>query len=177
VKFESNLFYPPDPSQAFRLATNLVTLLSPHFPPSSHPLLSLMRLRQSLLISEMESDNGMVDEAIRVSAQIVAALVELLPTGHPVRGVAIAELGKLLCVDEPPLKPEANETFPPRGYQRLVLARDTLLRAKNELDIGFGMGGGMLGDGVRNLLENTDRELAVYRKGVKGAQASLTQAS
>ncbi|PVG02272.1 SET domain-containing protein [Serendipita vermifera] len=165
-----------DPGQALRLTTNLISLLSPFVPPASHPLLSLMRLRQSLLISEMESDGNLVDETIRVSAQIVAALVELLPMGHPVRGVAIAELGKLLRVDEPSAKPEGDESFPPRGYQRLVLARDTLLRAKNELDVGFGMGGGMLGDGVRNLLDNTDRELAVYRKGVKGAQANLTQA-
>lgn len=133
-----------------------------------------MRLQQSLLISELKPQDGQIDEIIRVSAQIVAGLVDILPMGHPIRGVALAELGKLLCVDEPELSAEQQEKneFPPRGYHRLVLAKDTLIRANNEVQIGFGPGGGDLGEEVHKILENTEREMAVYRKGVNNLRAS-----
>jgi hypothetical protein len=166
-----------DPGQALRLANNLIALVLPFSPPSSHPRLALMRLKHSLLISEMGSGTVSVDEIIRNAAEIVAGLLELLVKGHPIRGIAIAELGKLLCVDEPASTRETNEKviFPPHGYQRLALAKDTLIRAMDEVEIGFGPGGGDLGDAIRSLLENTDREMAVFRKGVENLQATASK--
>jgi hypothetical protein len=136
-----------------------------------------MRLQQSLMISELKPQDGQIDEIIRVSAQIVTGLVDILPVGHPIRAGALAELGKLLCVDEPELSAEQQEKnkFPPRGYHRLVLARDTLIRANNEVQIGFGPGGGDLGEEVHKILENTEREMAVYRKGVNNLRGASTQ--
>lgn len=135
-----------------------------------------MRLRQILLISELKPQDGKIDDIIRVSAQIVAGLTDILPLGHPIRGGALAELGKLLCVDEPVLSEEekSRNDFPPRGYHRLTLAQDTLIRANNEVQIGFGPGGGGLGDEIRAILENTEREMAVYRKGVTNLRASVS---
>jgi len=42
-----------------------------------------------------------LDEAIRAATRVFTGLSQILPEGHPARGVALAELGKLLCVDEP----------------------------------------------------------------------------
>lgn len=163
--------------QALRLTTNILSLITPFSPPSAHPRLALMRLQQTLLISELRPQDGKIDDIIRVSAQVVAGLCDLLPLGHPIRAVALAEFGKLLCVDEPALSEEeqVRNSFPPRGYHRLVLAKDTLVRANNEVQIGFGPGGGGLRDEVRAILENIDREMAVYRKGVTNLRASATQ--
>jgi SET and MYND domain-containing protein len=125
----------------------------------------------------MGSGTVSVDEVIRNAAEVVAGLQELLIKGHPIRGIAITELGKLFCVDEPASTGETNEkaTFPPRGYRRLSLAKDTLIQAKDEVEIGFGPGGGDLGAAIRRLLENTDREMKVFRKGVKNLQATASK--
>jgi len=137
-----------------------------------------MRLRHSLLILEMKPQDGQIDDIIRLSAQVVTGLVDLLPLGHPTRGVALAELGKLLCVDEPKASSEELEKtpFPPQGYNRLALAKDTLIRAHGEVQIGFGPGGGDLGDEIHKILENIEREMAVYRKGVNNLRASAATA-
>lgn len=162
----------PDPARALTLSSNLLTLIAHFSPPASHPRLALMRLKHSLLISNIEPGESSVDETIRNAAQVVAGLTDLLPKGHPIRGVAIAELGKLLCVDEPPVPGEGeNETFPPRGYQRLVLAKETLLKAKEEIELGFGRDAVLEGV-ISGLLESTDRELQIFRKGVKNAKVS-----
>ncbi|KAG8757292.1 hypothetical protein FRC14_002175 [Serendipita sp. 396] len=170
-----------NPAYALSLTMNLMGLVSPLSPPTSHPRLALMRLLQTLSIESMstkESDTSTsVDDVIRLSAQVVAALMDLLSRGHPIRGLAIATLGRLLCVDEPELPSDASieQPFPPRGYQRLVLAKSTLLRAVEELEIGFGPGGGTLGTETRQMLENTDRELAIFERGVRNAKESLKQ--
>ncbi|KAG8805647.1 hypothetical protein FRC17_005408 [Serendipita sp. 399] len=175
-----------DPDYALSLATNVLGLISPFTPPSSHPRLALMRVLQTLSIEAMNTKNSAastsVDSVIRLSAQIVAALVDLLPHGHPIRGVAIATLGRLLCVDEPEVpanvSPEQQQqAFPPRGYQRLALAKSTLLRALDELNVGFGSGGGILGTEMRHTLEGVDREMSVFERGVRNARESLKQTS
>ena len=42
-----------------------------------------------------------LDEAIRSATRTNTGLAQILTNGHPIRGVALAELGKLLSVDEP----------------------------------------------------------------------------
>src|SRR5215471_2677643 len=112
---------------------------------SSHPLLALTRLHQSILTSNLPSDPGItqqkLDEAIRIAARSSTVLDNILTRGHPVRGIAKVELGKLLAVDEPsPSIPPStsNDDFPPSGPPRLQLAYQTLVQAREELLIGFG---------------------------------------
>ena len=86
--------------------------------------------------------------------------------------MALAELGKLLCVDVSPggpgnngagLEPESWSRIP-RGAARLLLAAQVLSRAQKELEIGFGKGGGDVGKGVRKMLTDLEREVGAWRK-------------
>ncbi|KAF8173082.1 hypothetical protein BJ912DRAFT_1024948 [Pholiota molesta] len=167
-------------------------LISAGLVPGSHPLLALSRLNSSLLITHLPSTSDMnveeivspgvqaqqpaqqqrptarqeaqeaLDEAIRAATRASTGLSQVLVEGHPVRGVALAELGKLLSVDEPdpaharapgesaPSTPDMGTPpasrfsvdgpapYPPSGPPRLKLAYETLLRARAELLIGFG---------------------------------------
>lgn len=141
----------------------------------AHPLLALTRLHLSLLLSSLPSppDSSSLDEAIRTAARVASGLEEVLREGHPVRGLARAELGKLLAVDEPSAEattsPQAvgAEVFPPRGSARLALAYGTLQRAYAELSIGFGPGGGEVGRDVRETLLNLEKEIGVWKEGIK----------
>lgn len=194
--------------------------------PSSHPLLALSRLHTTLLITNYRSpfDSGSIgldspqvqifsgirtslaeaqerlDEAIRSAMRTCNALNQVLTYGHPIRGLATAELGKLLSVDEPspehlvenalsptsssalpatslpPYHKKVTASCPPSGPQRLRLAYETLVCARGELMIGFGGGkneGGKVGNEVRKLLIDVERELAVWKDGIQNTIASL----
>ncbi|TFK41651.1 hypothetical protein BDQ12DRAFT_733136 [Crucibulum laeve] len=142
-----------------------------------------------------------LDEAIRASTRSNAGLSEVLQYGHPVRGIALAELGKLLSVDEPapkdvkgpdtspstentapnltPLLPGSaspNPMYPPSGPQRVRLAYETLARARNELLIGFGRGkneGGEVGQEVRHLVVELEKEIGVWKTGIRNVMQSM----
>jgi hypothetical protein len=167
-----------DHATALRLTTNIIPILtSAGLTPSSHPLLAMNRLHQSLLISALTESEGMtqekLNEAIRTAARSYAGLECISVRGHPVRGIAQAELGKLLAVDEPSppsLTIAASmPVFPPSGPPRLQLAYQTLVKARDELLIGFGTanGGGDVGQEVREEIVRLERELGVWRDGVK----------
>ncbi len=152
-----------DPIHARMLTLNLVDLLKPRMALTSQPLLPLLRLHQSLLIDAVAANSNLLDTAIRTNAEVVAALTDLLPYGHPVRAVSIAELGRLLCVDEPAtIDRKQGDTFPPSGIHRLKLAKDTLERAMAELSIGFGEGGGDVSRRVRVDLNNIRKEIELF---------------
>ncbi|KAL1721019.1 hypothetical protein EV715DRAFT_249315 [Schizophyllum commune] len=171
-----------DPVKAIQLTTNLIPILvSAKLVPSSHPLLGLSRLHQTLLISAFSASpsQDILDEAIRTAARNTKGLSMILTEGHPVRGVALAEFGKLLAVDEMEAK-SANaltdglprpDAFPPTGPPRLKLAYETLLRAREELLIGFGRAneGGKVGRSVRDALAALEKEIEVWRDGVRNA--------
>lgn len=167
--------------------TNLLS--SSLLTPTSHPYLALSRLHLSLLIASLGSTSENLDEAIRTSARCVSALMDLLVEGHPARGVGMAELGKLLTVDEPetsssPITPAITDgsgtegegngavkpPFPPKGEARLRLAHETLVRAMKELELGFGAGGGEVGKDVQKLAREVDKELSVWTRGIKNAR-------
>ncbi|KAF8641802.1 hypothetical protein AX16_009783 [Volvariella volvacea WC 439] len=192
-----------DPNKALQLTSKLVPiLLSAGVCLSSHPLLALSRLHQTLLISSLESSSSSptssqaqekLDDAIRVATRSFTGLDDVLIYGHPVRGIALAELGKLLAVDEPDPKvksPEAPvdpsntrsdpmsssmlsmmQRYPPSGAQRLKLACETLIRARNELLVGFGYSseGGLVGKEVREMVASLEKELQVWNKRVREA--------
>ncbi|QRW23334.1 SET and MYND domain protein [Rhizoctonia solani] len=102
-----------DPERAFKYTSNLIPMVSRFFHPSAHPLLALSRLHLSLLISRLDLDRSILDEAIRAAARVAAGISAVLPAGHPVRAVTYAELGKLLAVDDIILK-DRSLPNPPR---------------------------------------------------------------
>jgi hypothetical protein len=102
----------------------------------------------------------------------------------------LAELGKLLAVDEPkpahihdPHGPKAqasssdlnpnSPSYPPSGPARLKLAHQTLLQALQELKVGFGsagkQAGGQTGEEVRKMAVDVEKELSVWKDGVRNA--------
>ncbi|KIJ09962.1 hypothetical protein PAXINDRAFT_138618 [Paxillus involutus ATCC 200175] len=164
-----------DYSKAKQLTTNVIPiLLSAGLTPSCHPLLALLKLHQSLLVSSFsdELSQELLDESIRTAAKHTTGLSAVLDEGHPVRGVTLAELGKLLAVDEPaPSSPPQTNTFPPSGPARLKMAYETLLRARKELLVGFGRDndGGEVGQNVRDSIVSLEKELGVWTTGVRNA--------
>ncbi|KAF7761539.1 hypothetical protein Agabi119p4_9531 [Agaricus bisporus var. burnettii] len=195
--------------------------------PFTQPLLALSRLHTTLLISNYRSPfdpnvaeissseiqeqrqtnqedisalsekQNQLDETIQSAKRTTMGLNRLLPFGHPIRALALTELGKLLIVDEPDPKhlkeksdissvvpsgssslPQLAGTakYPPSGPQRLKLAYETLVSARRELIVGFGGGkneGGQVGMEVRKILVEIEKELGVWKEGIRGAIADL----
>lgn len=202
-----------DPRKALQLTEKLSEILvSAGVVPAAHPLLALTRLRTSLLIGHFSriSQPGVeeiyspqlqhehqapsnqdaqqaLDDAIRSATRANTGISQILTYGHPVRGVSLAELGKLLSVDEPspkdiengseggvnaPLPPPTSKAYPPSGPSRLRLALETLIRARAELLVGFGGGaneGGQVGREVREQIVRVEKELNVWRNGIRNA--------
>ena len=145
-------------------------------------------------ISSKEAQE-VLDEAIQVATLAFTGLSQILPEGHPARGVALAELGKLLCVDEPMPKdaelmgmraetprpgfPFPFAAYPPSEPERLKLAYDTLVLAFGELKVGFGSGkneGGEVGRNVRKVAADVEKELSVWKGGIRNAFRDAMQA-
>src|ERR1700722_7985598 len=161
-----------DRARATRLIAEAVpALFSAGLMPSSYPLLGLMPLRHSILISSLAENvtQKLLDEAIQALTMSLAGLSEVLCCGHPVRGVALAELGKLLAVDEPSpvIGPQIGPV--PSGPSRLKMGYETLLKARKELLIGFGVAneGGQVGWEVREMLASLEKELGVWNQGTR----------
>ncbi|KAG2002564.1 hypothetical protein CC2G_004744 [Coprinopsis cinerea AmutBmut pab1-1] len=149
--------------------------------------------RKDETTEKLQAAQEALDSCIRFSSMALTGLSEILSYGHPVRGVAAVELGKLLVVDEPwptpsaastssspspspppAISPAPSSSFPPSGPPRLKLAHSTLVNALNELKIGFGtdINGesiGELGKEVRKMLVDVEKELSVWEDGVKRA--------
>lgn len=97
----------------------------------------------------------------------------------------MAELGKLLAVDEPDPKdgidtttpiPQPNSPlYPPSGPNRLKLAHEMLVKARSELLVGFGSRneGGEVGKGVRKQIVDVEKELSVWMTGIRNAMQDL----
>jgi hypothetical protein len=164
---------------------------------SSHPLLAMLRLQQYLQIASLDKDSldqETLDDTIRTASRVSTGLRALLPFGHPVRAVQLAELGKILAVDEPNpahlatpsstsdssvggMRQRQPQKFPPSGPARLQLALDTLIGARAELLRGFspgvtgntGEGGGEVGEQVRENLVAIEKELGVWKQGMRNA--------
>ncbi|KAE9407296.1 SET domain-containing protein [Gymnopus androsaceus JB14] len=167
-----------DPAKSIQLTTNLIPILtSAGLSPSSHPLLGLTRLHQSLLTASFPDPltQDHLDETIRTATKNITGLATLLREGHPVLALAVTELGKLLAVDEPSPQSAPSQNiptsmaYPPSGLPRLNLARDTLLRARNMLLVGFGTvnEGGQVGGEVREMIVALEKEIDVFKQGVR----------
>ncbi|KZT20922.1 SET domain-containing protein [Neolentinus lepideus HHB14362 ss-1] len=210
-----------DPTRAHRLTTNLIPLLAAAgLASSSYPLLALLRLHQQFELdhlttalsnlpgtnlnspgtettlsdedkSKANEAQQVLDGAVQNQARIARGLSDIFCEGHPVRALALAELGKLLSVDEPwppapgshtpaallpassptpaPVNSGLSPSFPPHHASRLSLALQSLQRAQRELDISFGAGGGEVGKEVRSMAGRVEAELGVWRE-TRGGQ-------
>ncbi|KAG8993352.1 hypothetical protein FRB94_010836 [Tulasnella sp. JGI-2019a] len=196
-----------DPEGAMRYTSNLIPLLSRHVPITSHPLLALYRLHQTLLIGQISHEVQLisnlsagssahssahasesnprlpkerVDQVCTIAARSLSAILVVFPAGHPVRGIALAELGKLLCVDvdenakglkdltgggDDITAQGVKDSFP-AGEERLKLSRDTFLRARAELRLGFGGDGGEVARQVEESIRNIEKEWQGWRRVV-----------
>lgn len=175
-----------DPEKALHLTHNMTPILtSAGLTSSCHPLLAMTRLHQELLIASLSDGltQDRLDDTVRASARYSSGLGNILPFGHPVRAVALAELGKLLAVDEPSPPTERVVKlgqFPPTGAARLKMSYETLVRARSELSIGFGKPNaedGMLSREIREILVRLEKELGVWTQGVKDALEDARLAS
>lgn len=173
-----------DHDKALQLTTNIIPILvSAGLTPSCHPLLALIGLHRSLLLSSLSAETAqeLLDETIRTAAKHYMGLSTILCNGHPVRAVALAELGKLLAVDEPcpVISPPTNIAFLPSGPPRLKAAYETLVRARHELMIGFGRknDGGELGRNIREAVVSLERELGVWTQGIHNTLQDLLNSS
>ncbi|KAF8067952.1 hypothetical protein FPV67DRAFT_1166626 [Lyophyllum atratum] len=174
-----------DPAKSKQLTTNLIPILtSSGLTPSSHPLLALTRLHQSLLIESLPSPltQDSLDDAIPATTRSNTGLSSILHYGHPVRAITLAELGKLLAVDEPAPRQasspaEAALLYPPSGPARLKLAYETMLRARNELLVGFGTKneGGQVGKEVRDGVVALEKEIGVWKQRVRNVLEDTTK--
>ncbi|KAG2144131.1 uncharacterized protein EDB93DRAFT_1153800 [Suillus bovinus] len=169
-----------DHDKALQLTTNIIPILvSAGLTPSCHPLLPLIGLHKSLLLSSLSADMTpeLLDETIRMAAKHYIGLSTILCDGHPVRAVALAELGKLLAVDEPfPVtSPTTNIAFLPSGPARLKAAYETLVRARHELMICFGRNndGGELGRNIRETVVSLEKELGTWTQGIHNTLQDL----
>lgn len=120
-------------------------------------------------LAEQCERDAVVDEACLLGARYVAGVSGILPHGHPIRGIALAEFGKLLCMDVGPTGESGGndaESTLPRGAPRLQLAAQVLVRAREELVIGFGQacGGGQVGEEVERMLRELEREMNIWHK-------------
>lgn len=160
-----------DPEHAFRLTTNMLQLIG--MPYSSHPLLGLLRLHSSLLISSLAASpsNKTLDEAIEANFRVQRGMQDVFVEGHPVRGVALAELGKLLAMDPPeaPTSSQESGQIPLHGPQRLKLAMSTLVQARKELRIGFGDGAEIVRM-VEEMLTSLEKEMQVWQTGLRNVR-------
>ncbi|KAG2363956.1 hypothetical protein BDR07DRAFT_1402899 [Suillus spraguei] len=169
-----------DHDKALQLTTNIIPrLVSAGLTLSCHPLLALIGLHKSLLLSSLSADitQELLDETIRTAAKHYMGLSDILCDGHPVRAVALAELGKLLAVDEPrpTTSPTANIVSLASGPPRLKAAYETLVRARHELIVGFGRNndGGELGRNIRETVVSLERELGVWTQGIHNTLQDL----
>lgn len=151
---------------------------------------------------QQEEAQKALDDTIRSATRANTGLSQVLTFGHPVRGVSLAELGKLLTVDEPLPKDVQNggnilnnttpatptsppsinsppDVYPPSGPNRLKLAHETLVRARSELVVGFGTknAGGEVGNEVRKQIVDVERELSVWRTGIRNAMQTGASSS
>ncbi|WFC99475.1 hypothetical protein MYAM1_002220 [Malassezia yamatoensis] len=145
--------------------------LSTLVPPSNSLLWSLMHLAHVIAIEEQK-----FAEATQLAFVLCAGMqarggswepCTLYPTGHPVRAVLLATLGKLLLHESEPCKPllARISRLPSDRQTQLVLSKQALIQALTESQTGFGHAarGGQVADGVREALQTLQHEENILR--------------
>jgi hypothetical protein len=158
---------------------SITNAMSEFFLPSSYPFQPLLRLRSLLAsqpkpalpgqpISETVKD---LFDAIEAQALVWKGMKVVYPNGHPSLGIVLAELGKLLNLDaeEDSARKQDGATssteigkqipLPAQATDRLGLARETLGMALEQLSIGLGCTGGLVGKEVKGIMEGLTKEM------------------
>ena len=162
-----------DTTEAHQIPSLVEALLSLQ-PPSSYPLLPLLRIH-ALRLTKPEDSTAVIPqsnaettlphifEAIGIHTLLVKALSDILPADHPSLGIALAELGKLLNVHVEASGAEDVEIYgariPRATTKRLGLALSTVKRATEALRVGFGEKGGLVSVEMGWLLQGLEREI------------------
>ncbi|WFD43562.1 hypothetical protein MPSI1_002225 [Malassezia psittaci] len=162
-----------DPNTKSRLSELLDSIqwLSTLVPPSNSLLWSFMHLAHVIAIEEQK-----YAEATQLAFVLCAGMqarggswepCSLYPTGHPVRAVLLATLGKLLLHESEPCKPllARISRLPSDRRKQLMLSKQALIQALSESQTGFGHAarGGEVADGVREALQTLQHEEAILR--------------
>lgn len=143
--------------------------LSALVPPSNTILWSLMHAAHVLAI-EQERFAEAAQLAFILCAGMQArggasSQSTLYPSGHPVRAVLLATLGKLLVHETPPCPPlfPRAPTIPADRPVRLALAKQALVQALEESKTGFGnaVDGGDVAANIRDALHTLEQEQAL----------------
>ena len=151
-----------DPEQAKTILSTLVPALLQHFPPSSYPLLALLRLRSLLLISPTSPAEH--NTAIASLALAYAGAEKVYPPSHPTLAIILSEWGKLLAMnDTDQEKEDTVKGDRSKIAQRLTEAIVVLRKAVEGCDKGFGVGGGIVGKEMEGLLVGCQGELGLIR--------------
>lgn len=160
----------PTAADHVQLMPSIVKSLLDLMPPSSYPLSSLLRLQALLDCSPTPDGTSVVNpgRAIQATALAWKGMTEVYPAGHPSIGIALAELGKLLNLEsdsksfEQPLGQGRGLVIPSSMIARRNLAQQTMIRAVEELQIGFGPTGGLVANELRGLVQGLGHELTMY---------------
>ena len=175
-----------DPQAALDRTRRTLALLRTRLPSTAHPHLDLLAQQSSLLThlafdsdSRHNGDGGvsngeLLKELRHVSEELCAAYSVLLPAGHPVRALALTQFGEVLSVNSP-TSPPASTPSTGKDDPATLLARSVavLKQAYTELRLAFGIenGGGRVGRRVRERLVGLEKELDVWREGIKSIRA------
>lgn len=147
-----------DPQRALRQLSTLIPALIQLVPPSSHPLLALLRLRALLLSSS--TDAAQRDLAVSSLALAHEGAEAVYPPGHPTLAIILSECGKLLSLEPG----DGTEVIPVNAVvSRLTQAVLVLQKAVQACELGFGPGGGIVGLEMRGLLQGCQGELGLIR--------------
>ena len=173
-----------DPQIALDRTRRMLALLRTRLPPTAHPHLDLLA-QQSSLLTRLAfdlpdgNDAGVGNEELlkelrHVSEELCSAYSVLLPPGHPVRALAFTQFGEVLSVNSP-AHPTASTTMNGGDDPAALLARSVtvLKQAYTELRLAFGIenDGGRVGRRVRKRLVGLEKELDVWREGVRNIRA------
>lgn len=146
-------------TSALSTLSTLLPSLSAQLPPSSHPLLQLLRLHALLLTPPAPSTRSTVLASLTAAAE---GAKRAHPPNHPVVGVILAERAKIMAM------PEAQQ-------DRVVLNHESMRQTKDQLAAAVvalreavaacerGFGGGDVADEMRGLLRDCERELDMMR--------------
>lgn len=137
---------------------SLLQALHHYLPPSSYPLLPLLRLH-ALLLTPPKS-LLQLNIAIASLATAYAGAEIVYPPGHPTLAIILGEWGKLLSMEVPPDWAAQSREEVSRRLESAILV---LRKAVQACERGFGRGGGLVGKEMEGLLKGCEGELGLLR--------------
>jgi len=152
-----------DQSKALEEMSTLIPSLLDRHPPSSYPVLSLLRLHQVLLTPPTSlSHLTLLNESYKIT---LPAAELVYPPNHPVLAIMYAEWGKILAIQ--PMGEKWGEETSEMVTKRFQRALEVLKRAEKGCEMSFGKGGGVEGRDVRELRGRIELELGMMAASMR----------